>query len=45
MLYVIFYNNQCKSSTAHHAELGIGIQHATLKTEIGGTGGDENWFG
>ena len=44
-LSVRIYDNQCKSSTVHHAELGIGVQHATLRTEIGGTGGDENWLG
>lgn len=45
MLCVTFYDNQCKSSTAYHAELGISIQHAILRTKVGGTDGDENWFG
>lgn len=43
MLCVTFCDNQCKSNTAHHAELRISIQREILRTKVGGTDGDENY--
>lgn len=41
-LCVTISDNQCKSSTVHHAEPGISIHHTTLRREIGGAAGDGN---